>query len=289
MWFDDDDISVRRLFAGKRNRRRASVLRVRVGGRRARSVSRIAVLVLVPTVVIAAGTLLWVGLSLAAGGLFSRNEKYTIKNLNIRPGMVITRELIKEYTGIDEGMNLFGFNIAKIRSEFLRHTPNVREIEMTRQLPDTFTIEVVERAPLARIGRRGYLVADREGFIFSLRKSADSLPFIAGYNAAKLRPGAVIGAPALAALQVLNACDNPRLGVSIQAVDVGHDDHLVLYLADRRTVRFAWKGMNEDTKSSRKALLGKLGKMKEALESEDGRRRMVSTLDFTIDGRPYGE
>jgi hypothetical protein len=249
----------------------------------------VAVFVLVPVAVLAACAALWLGVRWGAAMMFWRNDRFAIRHLDIRAGTVITADLVREYTRIEEGMNLFAVDIGAIRRAFLQQAPNVRSISIARQLPDTLQIEIVERVPLARIGRRGFLVTDREGSVFGVRSPPVGLPYISGYRGPALRPGDRLAGMAQAALEVLDVCDNPRLGLRVESVEVHRDDYLVVRLVfdDRmREVDLAWDDMGRRTKASRRRLLERLEWVKRTLESPRGAN--LSHLDATFADRIVG-
>lgn len=288
MWFDDEEVSGRRRFKGKRTLSRNPILNVNVylsDKRRARAY-RVGVIVLLPTLIIAVGALLWFGLRSAGELLFSENDRFIITNLDIKGGVVITSDLIREYTQISEGMNLFGFDISKVRQEFLQRAPNVKSIKIIRYLPDTLKIEVIERVPLAAIGRRGYLVADSEGCVFGLRTRSRTMPVITGYSSRGLRPGSKIQGMGLAAIEVLDICESPEIGLRVVHIDVGNRKFLIVYLSNGKLGRLAWDSMGEMTEESRRKLLVKLHEWKRALQTESGMGS--KEFDLTFAGRIYG-
>ena len=290
MWFDDDEVTDRRLVRRSRNRRRPTVLRVRartsVEKRRTRS--RLALAIVGLVVVGGFGVLTWSGLQWLGGVLFSRNGRYEIRTLDIKVdgNGVMTPALVKEYTQLREGLNLFECHIGQIREEFLRRAHTVKSMEISRILPDTLAIEVVERIPLARLGRRGYFVADHDGRVFVLRTGSRHLPVIQGYKGPRLRSGMRVSGMALAALQVLDACDDPMLGLSVDAVEADRSEYVVLWLAGPKTVRLSWPGMGELTPSSRRHLQGRLRGVVDVLGTERGRR--LSKIDATTEGEIFG-
>ncbi len=288
MWFQSKRKGRKRK---RSNRRRASVLNVKAprdGKRSARRISSIAFVVLILVAAVAVGAL---GVNWMGELLFSRNDRFAIERLEIKGGAIVTPELIREWTQIGEGMNLFAFNIRKVRHKFLQRAPNVRSIQIQRRLPSTLRIEVEERIPLARVGRSGPLVTDRRGFVFGLRTGTANLPSLVGYRAPALRPGTRLEATALAALQVLDACEDPRLGLSIDAIGVSHPEHLVLYRSPGegpREIALWWEGMGRETESSQRRMMKRLGRISQVLGTD--RARQVSRLDATHSdpGKIYG-
>jgi len=258
----------------------------RLSSQKKAKVYRSAAFVLVPVIVAGLCVLAWVGLGFIGEQLFSKSDRFRIVDLDIKGGEVITPELIREYTQIHEGMNLFGFDGEKIRGDFLRRAPNVKSLEISRHLPDALRIAVIERVPLARMGTRGHLVADREGVVFGLHSRSSGLPVIDGYKGSRLRPGSRISGLAMAALQVLEVCDSPALGLRVEVVETNHEDRLVLRLPGRVSVKLSWPGMGEETPESRKHLLTKLARIVRTLQSRKGRR--LRTLDATHDDDIYG-
>jgi len=238
------------------------------------------------------GSLLVLGVGLfvvksAGRSLFSENPLFTIRKLEVRSGRVIPPDLVKEYTKIQEGMNLFAPNIGRTRREFLQKVHGARGIEISRDLPDRMVVTVLERVPLAVIGMNGFLVADREGVLFVMRSGTRELPVIKGFSGTALKPGARLRGMASAALQVLEACSNPDLGIDLSAVDIENRDFLVLLLGDGKSARLSWDKMEEPSPESKRALMNKLRNLSRALQTKES--QTLSRLDATYDDdRIYG-
>jgi cell division septal protein FtsQ len=292
MWFDDDIAGRRLLFKRKRNRRRTPVLQVRARVSTKKKVHsyRTAVFVLVPTVLAIAAALLFFGMRAAVRLLFSENSMFTIRLVDVRAESDVVRELTREYTQIAEGMNIFGFDMAGVRASVLRRTPGFKSLRISRLLPDTVRIEVVERVPLAQLGRRSHLVADREGHVFVKGSEADQLPALIGYPYADIAPGDRVMGMAAAALQVLDACRDPRLDLDIRSIRVDGGEELVLELSHEgreKEVALSWEGMGQDTSDARRRLIRKVVWIREAIESVEGRGRR--RFDATFDGEIYAK
>ena len=237
--------------------------------------------------VLAAG---WVTLHVAGEKLFSKNPRFKIAHLDFRGGATLSAERIKEYTQIREGMNLFEIDINKRRSEFLKRAPNIRAMTISRRLPDTLRIEVMERDPLARMGYRGHLVVDREGHLFGKGNRAQRLPVIIGYSEKELRPGQRVGGIMFAALELLEACDDPRVELAIDSVDVSDPGALsVLMLRGglRKQVPLKWDDMGKRSRDSMAALYKKLGWVRDTWDTPRGQRS--TRLNATYDGQVVAE
>lgn len=180
--------------------------------------------------------------------LFSRNEAFTIRRLNINSDDSIARSYLEGKRDIRVGQNLFAFNIGDVRSEFLRHAPNYRAITITRVLPDMLTIAITPREPLALIGRRGGFAVDAEGWVFGQRKAPDALPLIVGYQGAFLKPGDRVQALSADAVRLIDTwlSTDVEREMIVRTVDVrgefrGAKDALQVVLDGDLTVDFAWK------------------------------------------------
>lgn len=217
--------------------------------------------------------------------LFSENPMFTLRKLEVRTGRVVPTDLVKEYTGLQEGMNLFTPDIGRIRSDFLEKVYGARGIEITRDLPDRMIVTVMERVPLAVIGMNGsmngFLVTDREGVMFVMRSGTREMPVIKGFSGTAVKPGGRLRGMASAALMVLEACSNPDLGIELVAVDIENRDFLVLTLGDSKTARLSWDKMDETSAESKQNMMKRLQNLAGTLQRRESQK--LSRLDATYD------
>lgn len=275
----------------KTSRRRKPVLRVsaRRKAKRKDRATRMAGLAAVPIAVIVGVFMLWMGIREVGKLLYARSEAFTIRHLEVRAASSRTRALARDYTQIKEGQNIFGFDIRAVRDYVMANSPNFQSMTITRYLPDTVIIEVVDRAPLVRIGRRGGMVADLDGYVFISRAGMRGLPEVVGYNGPDLKPGMQLDGGILAALQLVEACESPRFEMDVARADIGNPEQLVVWLEyaeKKREVTITWSGMGQRSDEARQDLLSTLLFVKQAFDAPQGRR--VSQLDATIEGRLYG-
>ena len=180
--------------------------------------------------------------------MFWGNPDYTLRKLVVQvEGQVITINHVREYTGLREGTNLFAVNLSRVRADFLKKTPIAKSIVIQRQLPDTALVTVIERIPLARLGRGSSLGVDREGYVFSLRNGTREFPVISGNFDNAVRPGSRVDQSVLNAIEALDACNRIKAGeqVKIASLDVSSKEYLDLYLAAGERVRLAWAGLGQ--------------------------------------------
>ncbi len=247
--------------------------------------------ILVLLLIGAMGFACWVGLRMVLRWLFIENSRFNIVKLEIEvaDNAVITPALVREYTQVKEGMNLFEVDISAIREDFMLRAPNVKSMEISRRVPETLKIKIDERVAIGRVGRYGEMGIDREGVVFGLKAGSRALPRIIGHSGGDngFRPGNRLCGWEYAAVQVLSVCDDPRFGVYIENINVSNSDYLVLNLTGGKTVKMAWEDMGEPTMRSRSRLQKKLGRLSRVLQSDEGKRK--SRFDCTFEGRVYAE
>ena len=219
--------------------------------------------------------------------LFADNPKFELKDLKIATFGTVSPNTIKQVTGIHEGRNLFSFDISKIRRDFLRNVPNVRNIEIERILPDGMEIRVYEREAKACISRSSGYVADFDGYVFEMSTGLpvfDTLPQISGEELAGLVPGSKLGARARLALLVIDIADANRLSFKISAVDITDPNYMILHTSGRKIIRLMWEQLRDN---DRKKITRMLTEGSQCLRSP--RFAKLVRLDINDDsGRHYG-
>jgi cell division septal protein FtsQ len=217
--------------------------------------------------------------------LFWGNPTYTLKQLTVHvEGQVITPAHIREWTGLREGTNLFAVNLGRVRSNFLLRTPLAKSIVIHRQLPDTVIVSIVERVPLARLGRWGSLGVDREGYVFPLRSGTREFAVITGCAEGNLHSGARVDQQVQSAIETLDTCNRIKAGeqVRIASIDVSSKEYLEIYLAAGERVRLSWPGLGLTmTPEARQILEKKVTILAASLRAAEERGRRVVNLDLT--------
>ncbi len=274
-----------------RSRPKAPVLRVSTRRSRKKKTryAHIAGLAAVPLSALIGVFLLWLGIRELGRLLYARSDAFVIRDLQVLATSPRTKALVKDYTQIKEGQNIFGFDISAVREYVMANSPNFQSMTITRYLPDRVVINVIDRTPLARIGHRGGMVADGEGCVFISRTGVRGLPTISGYDSRHLEPGMSLEGNVLAALQVIEGCEGSQFDMRPLDVDVGNPEKLVLkmeYRDRKREVPLTWNGMGQQTTAARRSLAETLTFIKQAFDTTKGAQ--LSYLDATIDGRLYG-
>lgn len=288
-WLEEEKTGSKRKGTTRTALRGNPILRVNARARdqRRHRMQVIGVILLVPVALGGVLLLGWQGFRLGNRLLFSSNPRFKIRTIEIHSGGAMINDYIRGRCGIVEGANLFAFNIREIRDEFLQRAPGYRTMDLTRVLPDTLRVEVSERVPLARVGAGGNLVTDRTGRVFYGRPAG--LPVILNYQDRALQPGSVLKGMAIAALEILDVCDDPRLGIEINQIELGSHPHLVVradFNGLPKRVELSWKDMGTGTAASRNHLKKKLGQLLAAVDSPQGRQ--ITQLDATYTDQIYG-
>jgi hypothetical protein len=287
MWFYDDDLS--RRFGGLRTGRRKEMMlsvNTRLVDRKKVDSYKVAIYIMVPLLFIAILFMSWMGIKAIGQNLFSKNNYFTITRILVNDGAFLSKERVLEYLQISEGMNIFSFDIQKVRTDFMARATHVKGMEIVRHLPGTLQIEISERTPVAVMGGRDYLVADKDGFLFNQRMKIESLPTIRGCSAEVLRPGKKLDSCAMAALRLLQVCEDSAVGLRISSVDVSPREYMVVCLTEGKPrVKFAWDKMVEDTEQSQKNLKVKVNALMNYLNDEQGKLKNI--LDMTLDDKTF--
>ena len=289
MWFEDEKTPSRRLF-GRNARRGNRVMRLNAGGH-ARGGQRAALAALACAALAATAAVAWVGWTYAGQRLFSRNPAYSIRDLQIAGGDVIAYYIRREKR-IVEGSNLFGFDIAALREEFLRqrYAAKYKSVEISRHLPGTLRIEATERVPVAAIADSGGLVVDAGGFVFGTLAGKKGLPIIVGHFGRAPIPGDRIkgnSRDALAALDMWERAGLGReraiLGVDARGGFAGKPEDMRLFLDDQAHVDLWWPRPGSSAQSSSEDLRGRMGMLTRILAHAKQNGKRVKTVNLTLE------
>lgn len=217
--------------------------------------------------------------------LFWENSDYAIRKMDIHiEGATITAAHVREYLGVNTGINLFASNLGTMRQEFLTKTPIAKSIMLQRRLPDTLVVNVVERIPIARLGRWGSLAVDREGYVFSLRAGSREYSVISGCAAENLKPGVRVDHAVMNAIDIVEICTRTKVGehVKIASLDVSPKQYIELFLNAGERIKIAWQDMDQPGMETRPRIEQKLWALAAALRASEERGRRLVTLDLTF-------
>ncbi len=170
----------------------------------------------------------------------------------------VSEESVREWFGLTNGCNLALIDFDDLRETILRERPIVKDIALTRHLPNGVDIAISEREPVARVNlkkkriqSRGkttfttiWNVADSEGIVFLYdRKDSARLPLITGETAAT-PIGKTLSGKARVALRLAEIAANPAyrpLSVDQSEISISNETYLYLRTGDHKTLRISWR------------------------------------------------
>lgn len=217
------------------------------------------------------------------------------EQVEIVTGKIIPARLIVNHFGLTNGVNLAEVPFAALRERLLRDTPNLRDVKISRRLPNFVRIEVAERVPVVRVIGSGASAssnnaADREGVVFWYpRRDTALLPVVREAKKHTSAPGERLSGMALAALQLLEEASDPEFSAfKIQEVDTFKPDYLFATLGDSSRAKIAWEDMEKPTKASRASLRRQLRRLTAAIKSNlAAGTKLWNATDWGTPGRIY--
>ena len=115
--------------------------------------------------------------------------RFAVVNLEVEGTKRLARDDVLAAAGVEKGQNLFALDIARAERAVVE-SPWISSARVTRRLPGTVRLQVVERDPRAILvmGGKNYLVsADGTPFKEIGRGDPHDFPLITGISAAELR------------------------------------------------------------------------------------------------------
>ncbi|MEW5723757.1 MAG: FtsQ-type POTRA domain-containing protein [Thermodesulfobacteriota bacterium] len=127
-----------------------------------------------------------VSVSLVVGYQYLMNSKYFMVKKVVLTGLERTsRADVLAATGLDRSTNILAVRLDQLGTN-LRTLPWVREVTLTRRLPDTLLIQVEERRPRALVLLDSLYYLDEKGLPFKKVDSGEQpeLPIVSGFTRA---------------------------------------------------------------------------------------------------------
>jgi len=208
-------------------------------------------------------------------------------------GAMVKGDTVLDKFGVRNGANLALIDFDAKRQEILREIPNIREISVTRHLPNRVEIVVEERRPVVRMGVHGRnavtgRVADTEGVVFTCRRGTGMLPTIREMDTAVTPVGQRLKGRNLAALRLVEtASDKDFAALGILDADITKQDFILATLGNYAQAKIAWDGMDEPTESNRPNLVSRLDQLLKAIKTNVGTDAKI--WNATIPNRVFAD
>jgi hypothetical protein len=176
----------------------------------------------------------WFGIRTLFNKLIIENDQYRVRVIEVNTDGVMSREEALEKTGLQEGLNIFSLNLDSAQRA-LASIPEVKEARVERILPETVTIAIEARRPVAWVAPRdtgvdpstmesACLVDDQAVMMKpdDLGPGVARLPVVYGVPTEQWRPGTAIDMPELhAALDLLaGAGERTNPEIPLRAADI---------------------------------------------------------------------
>jgi cell division protein FtsQ len=143
-----------------------------------------------PLKTIAAGVAL---LSLVAGSIFGCYKAiksvslFSLKNIEVSACKHVTRDELLGLAGVEPGKDLLHMNLKQMGEHILQN-PWVETVRINRYFPDTVSISITEREPVAIINMGFIYYLDKKGTVFKVLTQGDTLdfPIVTGFSEEEL-------------------------------------------------------------------------------------------------------
>ena len=166
--------------------------------------------------------------------LFAGNPRFTLKKIEVQGSgwwNGRSKQVALHLQVFPDRVNLFSLDLHSIRKK-LRKIPSVESATVSRELPDTLKICLVERIPRARLGSTNSpWVVDAEGVIMPRANCINistRLPVILGFHK-KVKGGSVV--PELkSALELISLVNEYFPEIHIQGLSVSDPEQLRFFM-----------------------------------------------------------
>ena len=176
----------------------------------------------------------WLGVNLFIEHFFTKNESYEVRDVEVNTDGLMSREEVLAKTGIREGLNIFSLSLESAQTALMA-IPEVQVARVERILPNTVTIQIEARRPVAWITPRdtgadpssvdASCLVDAAGVMMKPQEFETSftrLPVVYGVPTEQWRAGQKIDMPELqAALELFRlAGERTSPEIQLRAADI---------------------------------------------------------------------
>lgn len=157
---------------------------------------------------------------------------FEVKTFIVNGNRQLNKEDVISFSGLQAGANIFKINLAQ-SEEKLELVPLIKEVEITRSLPNKIVITVKERNAVALLpAENGFIKVDADGVYLQKGQIASALPIITGISIKLNGPGKPVEAEYLpSALKALSQLPRP-LVMKLSELNINQAGQLSLYTID---------------------------------------------------------
>lgn len=123
------------------------------------------------------------GVLFGASRLLSSATFFRLKSIEVAGGKHLNRDDVLAIAGVEPGRDLLRMNL-KLMGEHLLQNPWVESVRIRRYFPDSLSIAVTEREPLAVVNMGYIYYLDGKGTVFKVLNQGDRLdyPVVTGFS-----------------------------------------------------------------------------------------------------------
>jgi cell division septal protein FtsQ len=118
---------------------------------------------------------------------FSSVTLFSLKSIDVSQTKHLTRDEILGLAGVESGKDLLRMNLKQMGEHILQN-PWVETVRINRYFPDTVSIAITEREPLAIVNMGFIYYLDKKGTVFKVLNQGDKLdfPVVTGFSEEEL-------------------------------------------------------------------------------------------------------
>lgn len=173
--------------------------------------------------------------------LLTQSEYFRSEHIIFEGLGKLSQKEVKQQAGIEDQMNILGFNLFVARKKLLAH-PWIEDAQVSRELPNTVFIRITEQVPMAVIDLGEKFMVNKDGLIFKRLEPDDpqNLPVITGLSYSDLRTdnddGSVWFSSVMEVLQLGNIPDSVIPNQLILKIDVDRQIGLLLHTSYQNSI-----------------------------------------------------
>lgn len=123
---------------------------------------------------------------------FIHSSVFTVEKIHLEKNDRFSKERVMEMAGLKKGVNMFEIKMGDME-DALEENAYIREADVKREIPDTISISLDLRQPVAVVKKNGkFIMLDREGHVLEIRKKLPHYTFFDGITVEKAKVGQVV-------------------------------------------------------------------------------------------------
>ena len=267
--------------ANKRSPRRLHAALKAVGGDGADGARRAIKFVVAFTVVGAALWGTWIGVCKLRDLWIEQCVVTDVKSqVSVSATAHISEDIVREWFGLTNGCNLALIDFGAIRKRVLKDYPIVKDLSVTRHLPNRLEVALLEREPVARVNlkrttvkRNGrdmafatWDVVDIDGVVFdSSKKDTQTLPVIIDSSPSAPRGGRLEG-HAMSALRFIEIANRENLPyLQNPEISISNAVNMMVTLRNYSHVQIQWRMLDDPSDPAQPTLTKTLVEINKAI------------------------